>query len=70
LDGDDEGDAPVGAENAQQSAKRVPTLPGDDAVLDRKKDLAGNVGLDEFLINGAGPTRRQSNAVGRTICNQ
>lgn len=62
LDGDDKNDAPVGAENAQQSPQSIQGLADEDAASDRNRDLPRKIGLDESFVNGAGPTGLQGAA--------
>ena len=55
LDDDDEGDAPVGAENAEQGTKGVEHLCEQDAALDSGRHIAGDILLHKAQFRRAVP---------------
>lgn len=67
LHGDDEGDAPVGADHAEQSAEGVEGLGDEDASLDRGVDVAGDVGFEELIFESAGPTEVEGEAEQKNV---
>ena len=57
LNGDDEGNAPVCVEKAEQRAEGVEALGDQDAVLNGGVDFAGEIRFQELFFDSTGPTQ-------------